>query len=125
VERLAIVVFAGVGLVNALPLVGVLGADWLTGLYGVVVADADLSMLMRHRAVMFGAVGGQLVAAAFRPALRPAAGAIGLVSMGAFIVLASPVEARGLALQRVFWIDAASCLLLAAAMLGAVISRRT
>ena len=52
----------GVGLVNLLPVSGVLSANRLQALYGVAIEDVNFLVLMRHRAVLFGIVGGLLVA---------------------------------------------------------------
>lgn len=73
----------------------------------------DLLLLMRHRAALFGLLGGFITVSAFRDEWRNLAAAAGLVSMSSFMLLALPLSSHGEALQRVFWIDAAACLLLA------------
>ena len=104
-----------VGLVNLLPVGGVLSANRLQALYGVVLEDANLLILMRHRAILFGIVGGLLVASAFQPALRAAGYAAGLLSMLSFVVIAWLAESHGEELQRVVAIDlVASALLICA-----------
>ena len=113
---MVITLYVVVGLINAFPLIGVLGADRLEALYGVPIVDADHLLLMRHRAVLLGLVGGLLLVAAFRPALRPVASVIALVSMLVFLALALPIAEHGAALQRVFWADAGAVVLLVAAM---------
>ena len=50
-------------LIHLAPVVGVLSAGRLEALYGVPVAGPDLAVLLRHRAVLFGILGGLLVAA--------------------------------------------------------------
>lgn len=50
-------------LIHLAPVVGVLSAGRLEALYGVPVAGPDLTVLLRHRAVLFGILGGLLVAA--------------------------------------------------------------
>jgi hypothetical protein len=76
---------------------------------------SDMLLLMRHRAVLFGVVGGLLLVAAFRPRLRAVAATVGLVSVVSFLLLALPLHEHSAALQRVFWADvvAGSALLLA------------
>jgi hypothetical protein len=59
-----------VGLANLLPVVGVLSAARLQIPYGVALDDPNLVILMRHRAVLFGVVGGLLVASALHAPLR-------------------------------------------------------
>jgi hypothetical protein len=102
------------GLVNLLPVTGVLGAERLESLYGLPVAGDDLLLLLRHRAAMFGVVGGLIIFAAFRVHLRAAATVAGLVSMAAFMLLALPLSAHGEPLQRVFWADVIASALLVA-----------
>lgn len=102
------------GLIHLLPLVGVLGPARLQALYGVVVAqDADLSLLLRHRAVLFGLLGGALVVAVWhRPWQGPALVAAAL-SVLSFVALAGLGGGLNPALTRVLWVDLAACLPLA------------
>ena len=76
------------GLLNLYPAIGVLSADQLTVLYGLPFDGADLQVLMRHRAVMLGLIGGLMLIAAFKPALQLLASLMGLISMLAFIGIA-------------------------------------
>lgn len=107
------------GLINLYPIVGVAGTEPLQSLYGLAIAGPDLALLLRHRAVLLGLVGAFLIAAAFRPALRPLAMVAGLISMLSFIALALPLTAHNAAITRIVWADAIACLLVAcAAMLS-------
>lgn len=121
-RHLVTVLFVIVGLVNLLPVVGLLGAERLESLYGIAVAGDDLLLLMRHRAVLFGLLGGLIVAAAFRDQWRGLATVAGLTSMMAYLLLAWPLTAHGTPLQKVFWIDVVASALLIA---GYLLSRRT
>lgn len=76
------------GVIHLIPLVGVLGATKLSALYGIDASDPTLSVLMRHRAVLFGLLGGFLVVAAFVPAYQVPALVIGAASAAAFVVIA-------------------------------------
>ena len=109
------VLFVVVGLINALPLVGVLGSAQLASLYGQTVSDPDLLLLLRHRAVLFGLLGALLIAAAFRVQLRTVATIAGLISMASYCLLALPLDTHGGELQRVFWVDVVALPLLAVA----------
>jgi hypothetical protein len=110
-------VLLAAGLVHLLPVAGLLGGERLQQLYGLAPLGSDLALLMRHRALLFGLLGTLMLAAAFRPALQPAALAIALISVAGFLLLAgSPAELNG-ALRRVWWIDAALLPLLLAATL--------
>lgn len=108
-----------VGIIHLLPLAGVLGAARLASLYGVVIDDPGLLLLMRHRAVMFGIVGGLMVAAAFQPQLQVTAIVAGAVSVVSFLVLAWLGGAVQPALQRIVVADviALACLAVAAVCL--------
>jgi hypothetical protein len=110
------VLFVVVALVNLLPIAGVVGAERLAALYGMSFQGTDLLLLMRHRAILLGLVGGLLMAAAFVPTLRRIAATIGLGSMLSFVALALPLEEHGAALQRVVWVDIGASLLLGVAI---------
>lgn len=80
-----LIVIAGV--INFLPVVGVISATRLEGLYGVDIADPTLEILLRHRAVLFGVIGGFMIFAAFNPTLHLAAIVGGLIAMLSFLWL--------------------------------------
>ena len=105
------------GVINLLPLVGVLGVERLQALYGMAFDDPSLRILMRHRAVLFGLLGGAMLAAAFIPPWRMPMAAAGLISMLAFIVLAMLEGGGNTAIRRVINADAIAIVLLVAALL--------
>ena len=121
-RHLATILFVLVGLVNFAPLVGVLGAPKLEAVYGVPITNDDLLLLLRHRSVLFGLLGGLLMLAAFRVQWRALATVAGIVSMVAYLALAWPITGHGTAIQKVFWADAIAVVLLVVAWL---ISRST
>ncbi len=103
--------------VNLVPVSGVVSAARLEALYGIPFEDANLVILMRHRAVLFGIVGGLLAVAAFHPPLRPAAFVAGLVSMLSFVLIAWLVGDANPELRRVAGVDVVASAVLAAAAL--------
>ena len=105
-----------VGIIHLLPLSGLAGDEQLRRLYGHSVADSNLSILMRHRAVLFGLIGAFLVYAAFRPVMQPVALIAGLVSVVAFLWLAWSTGGYNPLIARVVMADlvALVCLLVAA-----------
>lgn len=109
---IAITLLVG-GIIHLLPVMGVLGTDRLTALYGVSIADPNSAILLRHRAVLFALIGGFMVLAAFKPALQPLAFGIGLVSVCSFLYLAWCVGQYNPQLSRVVAVDmlALACLL--------------
>jgi len=108
------------GVIHLLPLSGVLGGARLDALYGMAFDDANLQILMRHRAVLFGLLGALLVTAAFRRSLQPVALIGGLVSVVGFLWLAWDVGGYNASIARVVIADlvALGCLLVAAAALA-------
>ena len=65
-----------------------MGAERLAALYGLDFSEPNLSILMRHRAVLFGLFGAFLVFAAFRPSLQAIAFIAAFVSVLSFLLLA-------------------------------------
>lgn len=111
--KLTKLLFIVVGVINALPAVGVLGSGQLASMYGQTFVNPDVLLLMRHRAVLFGLLGALLIAAAFRAQLRTLATLAGGISMASFCALALPLDLHGEALVRVFWVDVVALPLLA------------
>ncbi len=111
-DRAVAVLLLLVGGVNILPVVGVLGASRLTDLYGLPFAEPNLLILMRHRAVLFGIVGGILIYAAFNASLRPLATIIGFVSMVSFVLLTLGVDGVNAELRRVIIADVVASVML-------------
>lgn len=110
-----------VGVIHLLPLPGVLGAGHLARLYGTVIEDPNLIILMRHRAVLFGLLGVLLIAAAFRTELRGIAYLAGFASVVSFLAIAWSVGGYGPPVARVVAADVGALVLLLAAL---VIDRR-
>jgi len=105
-----------VAVIHLLPLSGMLGADQLAKLYGISVADPNLEILMRHRAVLFGLLGALLAVAAFVPRLQFVALVAGYISVGSFLLIAWLVGGYNAQVARVFTADlvAAVCLVVGA-----------
>ena len=91
--------------INLAPLLGAFAPERMTALYGVSLDDANLQILMRHRAVLFGLVGGLLLAAAFHAPLRTLGYAAGFVSMVSFLLIAWLVGGYSEEIRRVIRID--------------------
>ncbi len=78
-------------LINFAPLLGAFLPARMETLYGISIDDPNLEVLLRHRAVLFGVVGGLLFAALLRPGVRTVAYTVGFVSMLSFLVVAAVV----------------------------------
>ena len=107
---------ASAGVVHLLPVVGVLSAKRLHGLYGVNTDDAVTLVLLRHRALLFGILGAAFLAAAVVSAWRIGAGIVALFSMLSFVVLAKD-SASIPAIRRIVRIDLALSAMLGLALL--------
>jgi hypothetical protein len=99
--KLVSVGLAVAGIINLLPTIGATGAGGLRSLYGFEIANPDLEILLRHRAVLFGIVGALLLAAAIRPGLREVAALVAGASMASFIVIALLVGGYGPAIGKI------------------------
>jgi len=94
-----------VGVIHLLPLSGALSRERLAALYDVPVEGPDLTILLRHRAILFGLLGAFLLYAAFVPALQAMAIIAGLVSVLSFIAIAASVGGYNAAIRRVVIAD--------------------
>ncbi|HET7203471.1 MAG TPA: hypothetical protein VFI92_08905 [Steroidobacteraceae bacterium] len=108
-----------VGIIHLMPLPGALGPERLAALYGFAFDEPNLTILMRHRAVLFGLLGVFLLVAAFRPEVQVLALAVGLVSVLSFLYLAWSVGGYNVRVARVVLADvvALACLIVGAAAL--------
>ncbi len=75
------------GVINFLPSVLFFLPDKVGSAYGIIVPDANYELLLRHRAVLFGIVGGILIFSALLRQYYSLSVTIGLVSMLTFILL--------------------------------------
>ena len=111
--------------INLAPLLGAVAPERMSALYGVNLDDPNLQILMRHRAVLFGVVGGVLLVAAFYPPLRTVGYAVGFASMLSFLLIAWKVGGYSAAIQRVILFDVIGIAALAGAGLVHVLWLRT
>ncbi len=78
-----------------------------------------MSLVLRHRAALFGIVGGYILFAAFRPGHRPVATIMAFVSMLSFLALYLMIGPENNKLVGVFRVDViAVILLIVAVVLG-------
>ncbi len=104
-----------VGLINFLPLVGVYSTQRLESSYGIALASNDLIILMRHRALLFGVLGGFILYSAFVPMHQAAAMVMAGVSMVGFAILVHSVGGFNESVNRVLIADYVGLLFLATA----------
>lgn len=103
------------GLIHILPVIGVLGGHQLTSMYAIPFTDPNLLILMRHRAVMLGLLGGLALYAAFHPPIQRIGIAAGTVSLGSIVALGWLIGGYNQALSSVILADsiAVVCFLVA------------
>ena len=104
-----------VGLINFAPVLGVLSAQRLESAYSVSMAGADMEILMRHRALLFGILGAFILFAAFVPAYQTVAMIMAGVSMVGFALLAVSTGGYNESMGRVLMADLAGIVFLLAA----------
>jgi hypothetical protein len=103
--------------INLAPALGAVAPERMTALYGVNLEDPNLQVLMRHRAVLFGIVGGLLLVAAFHPPLRAVGYAVGFTSMVSFLLIGWLVGGYSAEIRRVILVDVVGIAALAGAAL--------
>jgi hypothetical protein len=104
--------FAFTGLIHVLPLAGLFGRPLLERAYGVTLGEGhDLTILMQHRALLFGLLAAACFAAVASPGWRWPVGIAALISMLGFVLIAA-LQAHGLPIAKVMWIDVGAALLL-------------
>ena len=106
-----------VSIIHLVPITGVLGAAKLESLYGIPIESNELSILMRHRAVLFGILGVFFAYAAFTPAQQPLAFLAAFASLASFFYLAFSSGGYNAAIRRIVIGDVIAAL----ALVGAVI----
>jgi hypothetical protein len=114
-----------VGAIHLLALTGVLGAEHLARLYGSAPQEPNALILMRHRAVLFGLLGGFCLVAAFRPAWQWPALLLGSASVVSFLWLAWSTGGVNTQLQRVAVADGVALACLVAGAVALALSGRT
>ncbi len=114
-ETVIIVCLAASALIHLMPLIGALGPLRVAQMYDVKVDGPDLTVLLVHRAVLFGLLAAALVLAIFcEDARRYVVGAV-LISDVAFLAIAAMNSGLNSKMKRVVRADVISIVLLAAA----------
>ena len=106
------------GLIHLLPVAGVAGAAALTRMYGVEVLDPNTSILLQHRALLFGVLALLMFVAIAVPSLRVTVLIVSLFSAASFIAVALWVGGYNAAIGRVIAADVVASILLAAGLIA-------
>jgi len=75
------------GIINFLPSLLALLPEKIEKSYGISIPDQNLELLLQHRAVLFGIIGGFMIYAAISSKHYSLATLIGMISMVSFLVL--------------------------------------
>jgi hypothetical protein len=114
-EAIQVLLFI-VGIINFLPVMGVLSADRLSRAYQIELPGNDLIILLRHRALLFGVVGGFIIYSVFVPVYQAAAMVMAAITMVGYLYIVWSVGGYNKAIFKVAMVDVVGiiCLVLAA-----------
>jgi hypothetical protein len=107
------------GLINLLPSMLAFLPDKISKSYGIEIPNANYELLLRHRAILFGIIGGLMIFSSIVKKYYEIATIAGLISMTSFILLYFLID-RGISseLKKVMVIDILASLIL---LIGLVI----
>jgi hypothetical protein len=100
------------GIINFLPFTLVFLPEKMSKSYGIDISNPNLELLLRHRAVLFGIVGGLMLYAALMKTHYYLSTAIGLMSMISFVVLYFHIGGINQELKTVMMIDVVASIIL-------------
>jgi len=106
-----------VGVINFLPIVGTLSLDKINQTYGLSVGDNSLAILLRHRALLFGLIGGFIIYSVFNPQFQIAAMILAAISMLGYLYFFYSIGNSNPALLKIAQIDIVGIILLTIAVL--------
>ena len=75
------------GLINLLPTLLAFFPDNISKSYGIDIPNSNYELLLRHRAILFGIIGGLMIISAIVKKHYEIATTAGLISMTSFIIL--------------------------------------
>lgn len=113
-----------VGLLNLTPAIVFFSPERVSSLYGIELSGTDLTVLMRHRAILLGLLGAALIYAAFRRDLLVPVIVAAFVGKLAFLFLTYSSQGVNAEIGRVAVFDIAAVVLLAAALVLHLVGSR-
>jgi hypothetical protein len=105
-----------VGVINFLPIIGILSLEKINQAYGLSVTDNNLEVLLRHRALLFGLVGGFIIYSVFNPQYQTAAIVLAAISMFGYLYFSWSIGGVNHALVKIAQIDIIGIVLLITAV---------
>ena len=94
-----------VGLINLLPVIGLFGKAKLESTYQIKITSDALVLLMQHRALLFGLIGGYVIYSVWNTSYQTPALVLAAVSMIGFVVLMQLSNVDNPALMKVLYVD--------------------
>ena len=105
-----------VGVINFVPIIGLISLDKINQTYGLSVVDNNLAILLRHRALIFGLIGGLILYSVFNTQYQGVAIVIAAISMVGYLLLFGSVGGANQELLKVAKIDIVGIVLLGLAI---------
>tara|TARA_R110001583_G_C5362111_1_gene381690 strand:+ start:71 stop:442 length:372 start_codon:yes stop_codon:yes gene_type:complete len=100
------------GGINILPSILVFLPEKISKSYGIEIPNVDFELLLRHRAVLFGIVGGLMIYSAILKKYYSISVTVGLISMISFIILYFLMNGINAELEKVMKIDLVAVVIL-------------
>ena len=100
------------GGINLLPAFLAFSTQKIADAYGIEIPNENYELLLRHRAVLFGIVGGLMIYSAVSKKQYTLSVTAGLTSMISFVILFFLMNEINLELEKVMKIDVAAIILL-------------
>lgn len=75
------------GIINAVPVLIAFLPSKITDSYGIIIPDANFELVLRHRAVLLGIIGGLLIYSAITKKHYDLTTLTGIISMASFLLL--------------------------------------
>jgi hypothetical protein len=113
------------GVINLLPSFLAFLPQKIASSYGIDIPDANYELLLRHRAILFGIVGGLMIYSAITKTYYGIAGTAGLISMVSFILLYFLIDHTiNDELKKIMMIDVVASIILVSGMVSYWLSIR-
>ena len=106
-----------VGVINFLPIVGILSLDKINQAYGLSIDDNNLAILLRHRALLFGLIGGFVIYSVFKPQYQIASIVLAAISMLGYLYFFWSIGDSNPVLLKIAQADIVGIVLLIVALL--------
>lgn len=94
-----------VGFINFVPVLAIVSAQKLEAAYSISLTSNDLIILMRHRALLFGVLGGFILYSVYQPIYQGPAILMAGASMLGYVVLMHSVGGYNASMHKVLLID--------------------